>query len=46
LLSGSILSSAIFVGSAFLYSSNDVLGLIGMVGALIIMGIFTIFRKS
>ncbi|MEX0854380.1 MAG: AarF/UbiB family protein, partial [Nitrosopumilaceae archaeon] len=46
LLSGSILSSAIFVGSAFLYSSNDVLGIIGMVGALIIMGIFTIFRKS
>src|SRR3990170_3036320 len=46
LLSGSILSSAIFVGSAFLYSSNDVVGIIGMVGALIIMGIFTIFRKS
>jgi predicted unusual protein kinase regulating ubiquinone biosynthesis (AarF/ABC1/UbiB family) len=46
LLSGSILSSAIFVSSAFLYSSNDVLGIIGMVGALIIMGIFTIFRKS
>ncbi|MGQ0790896.1 MAG: ABC1 kinase family protein [Nitrosopumilaceae archaeon] len=46
LLSGSILSSAIFVSSAFLYSSNDILGIIGMVGALIIMGIFTIFRKS
>jgi len=45
LLSGSILSSAIFVGSAFLYSSNDVLGISGMVGALIVMGIFTIFRK-
>lgn len=45
LLSGSILSSAIFVGSAFLYSSNNLLGISGMVGALIVMGIFTIFRK-
>jgi len=45
LLSGSILSSAIFVGSAFLYSSNDVLGISGMIGALIVMGIFSIFRK-
>ena len=46
LLSGSILSSAIFVGSAFLYSSNEFFGITGMLGALVIMGIFAIFRKK
>jgi predicted unusual protein kinase regulating ubiquinone biosynthesis (AarF/ABC1/UbiB family) len=45
LVAGSILSSAIFIGSALLYSTNDVAGIIGMIGALITMGIFTIFRK-
>ena len=45
LLSGSILSAAIFVGSAVLFSSNESLGTAGMIGSLIIMGIFTIFRK-
>jgi len=46
LLSGSILSSAIFVGSAFLYSSNEFASVTGMIGALVVMGIFTIFRKK
>jgi hypothetical protein len=45
LLSGSILSSAVFVGSAFLYSSNNIIGIAGMIGSLVIMGIFAIFRK-
>jgi len=45
LLSGSIISSAIFVGSAFLYSSNEALGIIGMIGGIAIMSVFTIFRK-
>ena len=45
LLSGSILSAAIFVGSAVLYSTNESIGITGMIGSLIIMGIFTIFRK-
>lgn len=45
LLSGSILSSAIFVSSAFLYTSNNELGILGMIGALILMGIATIFRS-
>ena len=45
LLSGSILSSAIFVGSAFLYTTNESLGIIGMIGSLVIMSIFAIFRK-
>jgi predicted unusual protein kinase regulating ubiquinone biosynthesis (AarF/ABC1/UbiB family) len=45
LLSGSILSSAIFVGSAFLYTVNESIGITGMIGSLIIMSIFTIFRK-
>ena len=45
LLSGSILSSAIFVGSAVLYVSNEYLGISGIIGSFIIMSIFTIFRK-
>lgn len=45
LLAGSILSSAIFIGSALLYSSNETAGISGMVSSLIIMGIFAIFRK-
>ncbi len=45
LLSGSILSSAIFLGSAFLYSSNETIGILGMVSSMIVMGIFTVFRK-
>ena len=46
LLSGSILSSSIFIGSAFLYSSNEIIGIAGMIGALIVMSTFAIFRKS
>lgn len=45
LLSGSILSAAIFVGSAVLYSTNESIGITGMIGSLVIMGIFTIFGK-
>jgi len=45
LLSGSILSSAIFIGSALVYSTNETAGIAGMIGALGIMGLFTIFRK-
>ncbi|MCE9651927.1 MAG: AarF/ABC1/UbiB kinase family protein [Nitrosarchaeum sp.] len=45
LLSGSILSSAIFVGSSILYTSNENMGIIGMLGSLVIMSIFVIFRK-
>ncbi|AJZ75948.1 ABC1 kinase family protein [Candidatus Nitrosotenuis cloacae] len=45
LLAGSILSSAVFIGSAVLYSSNNTAAAAGMIGAFVIMGIFTIFRK-
>lgn len=45
LLSGSILSSAIFIGSVILYSTNEFVGLAGMIGSLAVMGIFAIFRK-
>ncbi len=45
LLSGSILSAAIFIGSSVLYTTNESIGIIGMIGSLIIMGVFTIFRK-
>lgn len=45
LLSGSILSSAIFVGSAFLYNTNESASIVGMISSLVLMGIFTIFRN-
>ena len=44
-LSGSILSSAVFIGSAVLYSTNESIGITGMIGSLIMMSIFTVFRK-
>jgi len=46
LLSGSILSSAIFIGSALIYSTNEFVGIAGIIGSLVIMGIFAVFRKS
>jgi predicted unusual protein kinase regulating ubiquinone biosynthesis (AarF/ABC1/UbiB family) len=45
LLSGSILSSAIFIGSAFLFSSNESVGIIGMVSSIIIISLFAKFRN-
>ncbi|QUC64694.1 AarF/ABC1/UbiB kinase family protein [Nitrosopumilus sp. K4] len=45
LLSGSILSASMFIGSALLYSSDESIGTIGMVGSLITMGIFAVFRN-
>jgi hypothetical protein len=45
LLSGSILSSAIFIGGALVYSSNETAGIAGMIGALAVMAIFAKFRK-
>jgi predicted unusual protein kinase regulating ubiquinone biosynthesis (AarF/ABC1/UbiB family) len=43
-LAGSILSSAVFVGSAVVYSTNEAVGAFGMIGSLVIMGIFAVFR--
>ena len=45
LLSGSILSAAVFLGSAFLFQSNETIGIIGMIASITIMAIFTAFRK-
>lgn len=45
LLSGSILSAAIFVGSAILYSTNYLIGEIGMVGSAVIMGISILLKE-
>jgi predicted unusual protein kinase regulating ubiquinone biosynthesis (AarF/ABC1/UbiB family) len=45
LIAGSILSSAIFIGSALLYQTNEIAGTFGIIGSFIIMGIFAIFRK-
>ena len=45
LLSGSILSGAVFFGSAFLYQSNEILGIIGIIASAAIMGIFAASRN-
>ena len=45
LLAGSILSSAVFIGSAVLYTANNTAATAGMIGAFVIMGIFAVFRK-
>ena len=45
LLSGSILSAAVFAGSAILYGSNEGLGAAGMICSLIIMSVSAIFRN-
>jgi len=46
LLPGSILSSAVFVGSALLFSSNELAGIIGMISSIVIIGIFAKFTKK
>ncbi len=45
LLSGSILSSAIFIGGALVYPTNETAGIAGMIGALAVMAIFAKFRN-
>jgi len=45
LLSGSILSGAVFFGSALLFLSIDTLGLIGMIASAAILGIFVAARN-
>ena len=45
LLSGSIISSAIFLGSAVLFASNELLGVSGMIASLAIMGVFAAFAR-
>jgi predicted unusual protein kinase regulating ubiquinone biosynthesis (AarF/ABC1/UbiB family) len=45
LLSGSILSAAVFVGSTILYSTNYLAGETGMIGSVIIMGISVMLRE-
>lgn len=45
LISGSIFASAIFFGSAFLFQSNESLGLVGMITSGLIMISSVLFRK-
>jgi predicted unusual protein kinase regulating ubiquinone biosynthesis (AarF/ABC1/UbiB family) len=45
LVSGSIFASGIFIGSVFLYSSNEIFGLVGMISSGLIMAASAIFRK-
>lgn len=45
LLSGSILSSSIFIGSSLIFSSNTMLGITGMICSILIMITFAVLRK-
>ncbi len=44
LLSGSILSAAVFVGSAVLYQTNQLVGEIGMIGSIVIMTVSVLMK--
>jgi predicted unusual protein kinase regulating ubiquinone biosynthesis (AarF/ABC1/UbiB family) len=44
-ISGSIFASAIFLGSAFLFQSNEFLGILGMISSGLIMAVSGFFRK-
>jgi predicted unusual protein kinase regulating ubiquinone biosynthesis (AarF/ABC1/UbiB family) len=45
LISGSIFASATFLGSVFLYQSNELLGLVGMISSGLVMLASGFFRK-
>lgn len=45
LLSGSILSSAIFIGSTVLYQTNQLVGELGMIGSVVIMVISVLMKE-
>ena len=45
LLPGSILSSAMFVGSALLYTADATAGIVGMAGSLAVMAVFAAFGR-
>ena len=45
LISGSIFSSSIFIGSVFLFQSNELFGLLGIISSGIIMGISVLLKK-
>jgi predicted unusual protein kinase regulating ubiquinone biosynthesis (AarF/ABC1/UbiB family) len=45
LISGSVFASATFLGSVFLFQSNELLGLIGMISSGLIMATSGFFRK-
>ncbi len=45
LLSGSIFASAVFIGSAFLFQSNEYLGFVGLISSGLIMAFSGLFRK-
>jgi len=45
MLAGSIMSAAVFVGSTILYTTNSLMGEIGMIGSVVIMGV-TIATKG
>jgi predicted unusual protein kinase regulating ubiquinone biosynthesis (AarF/ABC1/UbiB family) len=46
LLSGSILSAAVFIGSTILYSTNYLAGEIGMIGSVVIMAISVLIKDN
>lgn len=45
LLAGSIMSSAMFIGSAMVYEYDHTLAIAGMVGSLVVMALFAVSKK-
>ena len=45
MLAGSIFAAAVFLGSAFMFQTNETVGVLGMIASGVIIGISAIFRK-
>ena len=45
LLSGTILAAAVFVGSTILYSTNNLVGEIGMISSAVIMALAIVLKE-
>ena len=46
MLAGSIFAAAVFLGSAFMFQSNETVGVLGMIASGVIIGISALFRKK
>ena len=45
MLAGSIFAAAVFLGSAFMFQSNETVGVLGMIASGVIIGISALFKK-
>ena len=46
MLAGSIFAAAVFLGSAFMFQTNETVGVLGLIASGVIIGISALFRKK